>query len=88
MTLHRLKCWPKYFKEIVAGDKRFDLRKDDRAFEVGDELILEEWTPVGGYTGNVEPYTISYILRDFEGLQDGYCILGLASPFWEDAIDP
>lgn len=56
---HELKCWPEYFQAIKAGDKRFELRKDDREpkYEVGHTLVLEEWTPCkmcGGF-GLVTP---------------------------------
>lgn len=75
---HRLKCWPEYYMPIIAGRKNFDLRRDDRDFQVGDEIILEEWSPARQqYMGSSHRRTICYILRDFEGLMPGYCILGL-----------
>ena len=76
---HNLKISPKYFNDVVYYNKRFELRKDDRNYQVGDTLLLEEYED-GEYTGRcfspIRP--IQYILRDCEeyGLQKGYCILG------------
>lgn len=64
MSEHRLKCWPEYFMAIASGKKRFELRRDDRGFQVGDTLLLEEWNPINGeYTGCVEVLTVTYIMR-------------------------
>ena len=76
---HELKISPDYFWDVYYGRKNFELRKDDRGYQVGDQLLLREW--VGGeYTGReVMPNKpISYILRNCPeyGLMDGYCILG------------
>lgn len=77
---HALKTWPQYFKDIASGEKTFELRKDDRPFQVGDILLLQEWggTESAGYTGKEETRIISYILRDASalGLKKDYCIIG------------
>lgn len=78
---HALKCWPEFFKAISDGSKPFELRKDDRPFEVGDDLIIQEYRPEenSGYTGEEIKKVISYILRDAPkfGLKQGYIIIGL-----------
>ena len=35
---HSLKCWPDYFQPILDGIKTFDLRFNDRKFNVGDNV--------------------------------------------------
>jgi hypothetical protein len=77
MKTHHLKCWPEYFKHMADLSKNFELRKDDRGFEVGDKIVLHEWNCA--YTGNKLEFEILYILRDASrfGLIDGYCILSL-----------
>ena len=74
--VHELKIKPKYFNDVCFNNKRFELRKDDRGYKVGDRILLKEWD--GDYTGRVftPNYPIQYILRDCEGLEEGYCILG------------
>lgn len=80
---HALKCLPEYFKALDNGDKTFELRKDDRPFNAGDKIILQEWEPKAEkYTGEELTFNISYVLRDAPkfGLKPGFCILGLHVP--------
>ena len=42
MTTHNLKTWSCYFIEVLAGNKTFELRKNDRDYKVGDTLNLIE----------------------------------------------
>ena len=75
---HKLKTLPEYWFEICVGRKKFELRKNDRDFRVGDSVILQEWTLDGGYTGDELYRQINYILRGpLYGLEEGYCIFGL-----------
>lgn len=78
---HNLKIIPCYFQMQVNGFKNFELRKLDRDFKVGDEIKLNEIDnkeSLGEYkpTGNSCLVRITSILTGFEGLEDGYCILG------------
>lgn len=40
-----LKTWPEPFEAIWRGDKRYEIRKDDRGFGVRDQLNLREFVP-------------------------------------------
>ena len=44
-TPHELKTWPEFFTETRSGRKKFELRRNDRDFRVGDQLLLKEWDP-------------------------------------------
>lgn len=44
--IHTLKTWPEYFAAIIDGRKRFELRKNDRDYQVGDLLVLQEYDPI------------------------------------------
>lgn len=74
----RKKTLPKYFNEVWIGNKNFELRKDEDDAQVGDELILDEYSPTYGYTGTFVKREITYVLRNVPeyGLMDGYCIIG------------
>ena len=81
---HRVKSWPPFFKSSLLGDKPFELRLNDRDYQVGDTLIQEEFDPVlKDYTGRkLAPQKITYVLRPEEsppswGIKKGWCILGL-----------
>jgi hypothetical protein len=47
MKTHYLKTWPEYFQAIKSGEKKAELRLNDRDFKVGDELVLQEYDPGG-----------------------------------------
>lgn len=84
MKIHNLKTLPKYFKAQILGTKQFEIRNNDRDFHVGDVLILEEWN--NKYTGSVLYVRVTYALREFEGLKDGYVVLG-TEPLTKEEIE-
>lgn len=60
---HYLKTWPEFFKQIVCGNKTFEIRKNDRDFEKYDMLRLREWDPtIGVYTGQAVTVKVTYIM--------------------------
>lgn len=84
--LHELKIWPTYFQAVRDGRKQFEVRKDDRGFQVGDDLLLKEFIPADYYEhGEKEEYTgeilhrkVSCILKGGKvGIKKGYVVLGL-----------
>lgn len=76
---HSLKTWPEYFEAIADGRKKFELRKDDRCFAVGDDLILQEWVPeTKQYTGRMAHVVVTYMLTDTKfGLQRGHALMSI-----------
>lgn len=80
--LHDLKILKEYFDAKLAGIKPFEIRYNDRDFQVGDYLRLREIVPIPDtspvmyeYTGRVLITEVLYILKGV-GLQDGYVALG------------
>jgi len=78
--IHELKVWPTFFRDMLAGDKTFEVRKNDRGFNVGDELILREWDPQAQrYTGATTRRRVHYLTRlDLIGCP-GFVAMGLAN---------
>src|SRR5690242_17435850 len=77
---HELKTWPAFFADLKAGRKTFELRKNDRNFEIGDRLILREYDPERReYTGRKCFRTVTHVLRYAPsfGLEVGYAILSI-----------
>ena len=76
---HELKILPKYYEEVLNGNKTFELRKDDRDYKINDVLRLKEWDETY-YTGRTFICTVKYILRDCPdyGLKKGFVILGIS----------
>lgn len=59
---HYLKTWPKQFIAVLTGDKRHEVRVNDRDFKAGDVLQLQEYDPdTKLYTGNEVPVRVTYI---------------------------
>ena len=76
-TTHELKVLPRYFKALLDGTKNFELRKNDRDYKVGDDLLLKEYVK-GMYTGRKVYKRITYIFKGGEyGLDKDYVILSL-----------
>lgn len=76
MNDHELKIYPEYFDAIGVGIKKFEVRKNDRDYEVGDRIRLREWDG-NAYTGRETEVEISYVLTadEFpEGIKKGYCV--------------
>ena len=80
--VHELKTWKEYFQLVANGEKPFELRKNDRDFKAGDELLLLEYDKDNNtYTGRKLHQRITYVLKGDEaeklGLKENYCIMGL-----------
>lgn len=88
--VHDLKVWPPHWALIDTGQKRVEIRRDDRpgGFRVGDVLVLREWEPdypptadaglSGVHTGRVCQRTVTHVLRGGKfGLMGGYVALSL-----------
>lgn len=74
--VHDVKLWTTFFDDVKTGRKTFELRKNDRGYKEGDTIVLHEYKD-GTTTGRTIEKKIVYMLEDFTGLEDGYCILGL-----------
>lgn len=76
MVVHDLKIRPEYFKAVADGRKKFELRKNDRGFSVGDHIYLYEYG-AGGLTGRYCLVEVTYILENAKkyGLLPGYAVL-------------
>ncbi|KKQ79562.1 MAG: hypothetical protein UT02_C0031G0009 [Parcubacteria group bacterium GW2011_GWC2_38_7] len=61
------KILPEYFKKVVSGDKKFELRLADWECNVGDILILREWDPTKkDYTGASIEKEVSCLIKTKE----------------------
>lgn len=74
--VHDVKLGTTFFDDVKTGRKTFELRKNDRGYKEGDTIVMHEYKD-GTTTGRTIEKKIVYMLEDFTGLEDGYCILGL-----------
>lgn len=87
MKTHVLKIKRQYYDGVFWGIKRFELRKNDRDYQVGDEIhfIAEDGNEISEYLSSVN-YLITDVLKDVPeyGLMDGYCVLSIAMLYKEE----
>lgn len=89
--IHELKAEKFFFRALADWDKTFEVRLNDRNFQVGDYLLIKEWDPANRtFTGEEFKTQISFILYGdqdeaikngyprcfFEGVKPGYVVIG------------
>ncbi len=78
---HYLKTWPQFYAAIARGDKNFEVRKDDRAYQTGDILALEYYDPENpSVFGNYETLLrkVTFVLPGGQfGIEPGFVVMGL-----------
>lgn len=72
--VHRIRLGTLFFEDVCSNIKSFELRKNDRGYKVGDILEMMEFND-GRNTGRMVRKLVTYILEDYTGLEDGYCIM-------------
>ena len=75
---HYLKCETEFFQAVERGEKKFEIRKNDRNFKKYDMVYLKE-TVNGVETGReTSSLEIQHVLTGKDagkyGLCEGYCI--------------
>lgn len=73
---HELKIISQYLYDVIEGRKTFEVRKNDRNFNVGDTLVLREYSN-GTYLSGYAKVRVIYILNDPRYCKEGYVILGV-----------
>lgn len=69
---HNLKIETPYFEAVVDNLKTFEIRYNDRNFQVGDFITLEEITEEREYTGRTVSGVIT-CMTDYQQ-QEGYIV--------------
>ena len=84
MKVHELKILSEYYDAVQCGDKRFEIRKNDRDYHTGDILRLKEWDGKQ-YTGKELDAVVRYIYHGIDeyGLAEGYCIMSIDATIYE-----
>lgn len=78
---HELKIYQEYFEAVKDGRKKFEIRKNDRDYKVGDILVLLEYDKYyEAFTGEKITVEITYLTGYAQ--QNGYVVLGIEE-IWE-----
>lgn len=84
LKIHKLKTVNPFFNRVANRKsthmKTAELRLNDRNYQVGDTVILQEYNPNDkyyAYSGREITFVITDIVtsEEFPGLQPGYCML-------------
>ncbi len=90
-SIHELKTVNRYWDAVAAGSKTFEVRRNDRAFQTGDIIVLTRTTENGNYDTRLQDrspggsfeksqisFRITYLLQGGQfGIEPGFCVLGL-----------
>ena len=68
---HELKIEKRWLDRILAGEKRAEVRINDRDFQVGDTVALN------GPDGRAAGCNITHVLSNVPGLEPGFVVLSL-----------
>ncbi|MFW5436581.1 DUF3850 domain-containing protein [Paenibacillus apiarius] len=80
--VHSLKIWPEHFEAVTYPNPRrrktVEIRQDDRGYQVGDTLHLQEWDPkTEEYSGWSAKFLVTHILRGGPWLPDRYVAMSI-----------
>lgn len=78
ITQHELKIETAYYHQVVNGNKPFEIRFNDRAFQKSDIVFLKAFEK-GNYRTDLPPIkaTISYVTNYAQ--REGWCVFGLCN---------
>lgn len=85
--IQELKTWAEYFEKVLSGEKKFEVRENDRNFQEGDLLKLIEVVPSHqGTTLSTQPTgrflmaKVDYVLKGskFFGVDEKTCIMSIS----------
>lgn len=72
MKVHELKTVQPWFDDVYKGVKKFEVRKNDRKFSVGDYLLLREFSPTLGDLEGGGTYGEGFILCRVTYILEGF----------------
>lgn len=91
MRVHDLKTWPEFWAPLYRGVKSFEVRENDRDYQVGDILRLWEWDPEQKLrSGRSLTYEVTYI-ADLGKIGHGSLVgmqLKRVNDLWRDTANP
>lgn len=82
--VHQIKLAAMFFDDVASGRKSFEIRKNDRGYKVGDILEMMEFKS-GKETGRMVRVKVTYMMEEYTGIEEGYCVMGIERCGKEDA---
>lgn len=79
MKTHKIKLFLNFCDDVLSGDKRFEIRENDRGYQKGDRVVFQPYEPSDPFVKHPisdKVYEITYVLNGW-GLKDGYVVFGI-----------
>lgn len=76
--LHEIKIETPFFQAVLDRKKNFEVRYNDRGYQTGDTVVLNEWDKTTLYTGRRLEAEIGYVTNSFQ--QTGFVVFSLLMP--------
>lgn len=80
MAVHKLKVWSEFMTDLINGNKTFELRFNDRNFQIGDYLSLMEYDKFNKvYLDRLLLVKVTYILggSSFDAIKKGFVVMSI-----------
>lgn len=80
---HKVKILERFYNRIINGEKKFEIRKNDRDYQVGDVLsfkVENDETSLKNYPAGWDEreFKIVYVHHGY-GMDEGFVALGIVS---------
>lgn len=76
--IHEIKTLTIFFERIIDSSKKFEVRFNDRDYQTGDIVILNEYDKENQtFSGRYIKAEITYVLNNYEGLKEGFVVFGI-----------
>lgn len=77
-TEHEIKIATEYYGRVLSGQKTFEIRENDRDYQVGDTLLMREYDPRGkDFINYSAPIHAKIVYMTSFQQKDGWVVLGI-----------
>lgn len=80
-TIHHIKLCQPYYDAVKNGEKRFELRFNDRNYQNADILAMHLYDGENMSDEAIQ-FQITSILKDYPGLEENYVIMSLSEQLY------
>lgn len=88
MKVHNIKCVQPHYDDIASGVKTFEVRLNDRDYDLNDRLELFEYdADTDQFSGKVTRVLVRHLLNDdIPGIETGYVVMGIRQEGLEEDL--
>lgn len=77
-TTHDIKIYTQFYNRVFSEQKTFEIRKNDRDYQVGDILLMREYDPEKReYIDHSQPISAEIVYMSNFEQKEGYVVLGI-----------